>query len=106
VIVEKRHAKRIIAGYKTMILYGGKSYAGVIENLSENGVYVISEPMETAIDFNAGESIDLKVETPTGEHLDLKCKIKWSSKIMPHNVRSRLGLEIIYPPWNKCDHFL
>lgn len=104
--MEKRHAKRIVAGYKTMILYGGNSYAGVIEDLSENGVSVIFEPMETDTSFNAGDSIELKVETPSGEHLDLKCKIKWLSKIMPQTFRIRLGLEIIYPPWNRCDNFL
>jgi hypothetical protein len=104
--MNKRQFKRITAGYKARIICGDKNYVGIIENLSETGVNVITDPIEATVDFAPGESIDLKIEVPSGETLNLHCKIKWASKIPPHGIRSRIGMEIIEPPWDKIAYFL
>jgi len=104
--MNKRNSKRIIAGYKTEIKYDDTVYMGVVENLSENGVNVLTDPIGNSIDFRPGETIDLKIESPAGESLNLICLIKWSDRELPHNIRIRIGLEIIDPPWNKTEYFL
>ncbi|MEW6599815.1 MAG: PilZ domain-containing protein [Nitrospirota bacterium] len=104
--MNNRRYKRIIAGYKAEITYHDECYFGVIENLSETGVNILTDLLETSIDFQAGESISLKVDIPAGSPLMLKCTIKWAQTIQPHNLRHRIGLEIIDPPWDKNSYFL
>jgi hypothetical protein len=101
-----RRSNRIIAGYKAEIIYNEKCYIGIIENLSETGVNVITDLMENAVAFRPGETISLKIEPLAGEPLILTCMIKWSNRVPPHNLRNRIGLEIIDPPWDKCNYFL
>ena len=52
--MEKRSAKRHVVGLKAELLYGGKRYAGLVENISENGLYTIAYPLNKAIDFTSG----------------------------------------------------
>ena len=104
--MENRIFKRITAGYKADIIHSGKSYPGLIENLSEKGVNIITDPIDDAVQFKTGEVIVLRCETPSGEIIDLTCMIKWSGKTSPRNVRRKIGAEIIAPPWQKSKHFL
>lgn len=105
-IVENRIFKRITAGYKTDVIYSGKSYGGLIENLSEKGVNIITDPIDDAVQFLPGESVAIRCETPPGEIVELQCIIKWSGKTSPRNARRKIGAEIIDPPWDKSEHFL
>lgn len=104
--MNKRHSSRIVAGYKAEISYGNKCYIGVIENLSDTGANILTDLIDNSIDFRPGDTIELKIETPAGGPLKLLCEIKWADKIPPHNVRSRIGLEITDPPWDKNNFFL
>lgn len=104
--MNKRRAHRIIAGYKAEIIYCDKHYFGVIENLSETGVNVLTNLSENIVDFCPGETTLLNIETPAGEQLILRCMIKWTNRVPPHNLRNRIGLEIIDPPWDKSNYFL
>jgi hypothetical protein len=104
--MNNRRATRIIAGYKAEILYFDKCYLGVIENLSESGINILTDLMKNAVDFRPGETVSLKIEAPAGEPLNLTCVIKWSDKLLPNNLRSLIGLEIIDPPWDKSNYFL
>ncbi|GBD96555.1 PilZ domain protein [bacterium BMS3Abin06] len=104
--MEKRDARRITAGYNARIIYSTTSYDGIIDNLSETGANIITFPVESSLDFRPGESIDLKFEAPSGEVLNLQCKIKWSSKIHPHKVKNSIGMKIIDPQWEKTACFL
>jgi len=104
--MNNRQAKRIVAGYKAEIRYFDKCYLGIIENLSETGVNVLTDFLEKPIDFRVGEILSLKIESPAGALLILTCMIKWSARIPPHELRNRLGLEIIDPSWDKSNCFL
>jgi hypothetical protein len=104
--MNNRRSKRIIAGYKAELTYCDKCCLGIIENLSETGVNVLTDLLETPIDFHPGETISLKIDSPAGEPLILNCMIKWSNRVLPHNLRNRIGLEIIEPPWDKSNYFL
>jgi len=93
--MEKRSAKRHIVGFKAELLYGGKSYAGLVENISENGLYMIANPLNKAIDFNSGTELDMKFQLSSGKIVNLPCEVKWSYKTPPHGLTCSIGTEIM-----------
>ena len=99
----KRLSKRIIIGLKAEIISGGISCEGVIENLSEAGIYVITAPTKAEIDFAPGTILEVKFQFLSGETLNLHCEVKWSSKTLPHRLTNRIGMKIIDPPWDMSD---
>lgn len=104
--MNNRRSKRIIAGYKAEIFYQDKPYSCEIENLSETGVNILTDLIESPVDFPPGESLSMKIVIPSGEPLRLNCKIKWSKRVLPHALRHQIGLEIVDPPWDQCIYFL
>ncbi len=104
--MEKRLSKRIAVGFKAVFISDGTSYQGVIENLSEKGLNVITSPLKAAIDFIPETLLKLNFQTFLGETLNLQCKVKWACKTLPHRLTNRIGMEIIDPPWDKSNYFL
>jgi len=96
--MEKRRSKRIIVTLEAELVLNDMTYKGFIENLSENGVYVVTKPTKTNANFNPGEAIGLKFHLPSGEIVDMNCKIIWSYKTPPHGLTNSIGVEIINPP--------
>lgn len=96
--MEKRSSERLLIGLKTEILYGGKSYTGAIENLSTDGLNIITFSTTSKVKFKSGSIFKLKFQSISGEMLDLKCKVKWSSQISSNGLINRVGVEISDPP--------
>ncbi|MBI4680203.1 MAG: hypothetical protein HY753_03050 [Nitrospirae bacterium] len=59
---------------------------------------MISAPANPMIDLQPGTAFDLKFQLPSGQNVNLHCKVKWSFKTPPHCLTSSMGLEIIDPP--------
>ncbi len=93
--MEKRIHKRKIVAYKVEVLADGISYAGIVENISEKGLYMIANPSKTSIDFTSGTKLELKFQLPSGESLNLPCQVKWSYKTPPHGLTYSMGMEIL-----------
>jgi hypothetical protein len=93
--MEKRSSQRLLIGLKTEILYGGKSYAGAIENLSNDGLITFSTTSK--VEFKSGSIFKLKLQSISGEMLNLNCKVRWSSQISPNGLMNRVGVEISGP---------
>lgn len=104
--MDRRENKRVTAGFRTEILYNGFTYPGVIENLSAAGARILTDPLDNKIDFRQYEPVELKFESPEGKEINLKCTVMWSSYIPPHNVRCRIGVELIGRPWDAISLFL
>jgi len=122
----RRTRKRITVNLDAEIILGGKSYSGVVENLSEfgakwykfvrateepseYGIYTGTTPSKTIIDFTPGTPLKLKFKLPSGEKLNLRCEIRWSYQtphdeftnspsIDPPPKYTAAGMEIIDPP--------
>ncbi|RJQ56495.1 MAG: PilZ domain-containing protein [Nitrospiraceae bacterium] len=92
---ERRH-KRIIVSFPAELICNDKHYAGTIENLSENGAYVITAPQRALA--TPDTIIALRFQSPSGEKYDLNCRLKWSYQTPPHGFTNSLGMEIIDPP--------
>lgn len=103
---DKRLARRITAGYKAEIIFEGKAYQGIIENLSETGASITIVSQDKELSFTSGKKLKLNFEMQTGEICTLNCFIRWSAKLPPHGIINGIGLEIIDPPWNQCHGFL
>ncbi len=104
--MDKRNVDRINGGFEAELIYEGRSYKGIIEDLSETGVNVTTFPADIEVDFIPGTSADLKFQPHPGETLVLNCRIKWSDKISPHGLKHRIGMEVIDPPWKDSSSFL
>src|SRR4030067_1634712 len=95
--MEKRRSKRVIVSLKAELISDGTSYTGFIENLSENGLFVTTTPTKTAIVFTPETRCEIKFQLPSGETLNLPCKIIWAYRTPPHGITNSIGLEIIDP---------
>ena len=104
--MERRHFYRINGGFETEIIYKDRSYKGIIDDLSEKGVGVITIPAEIEMDFIPGSSINLKFQPHPGETLVLNCRIKWFNKGSLHGLKYRIGMEVIDPPWKDSNSFI
>jgi len=97
--MEKRRSRRIKVNLKAERLSGDEKYGVFIENISENGIHIITTPSSEHRKYAAGIDIDLKFHLSSGETLNLRCKVKWAdSKIPPDGLTDSIGLEIIDPP--------
>ncbi len=100
--MEKRRSERKDISLGTELVSGGKSYSGVIGNVSEYGVFVKTSLTKTAIDFLPTTILDLKFRIPSKETINLQCEIIWlySKKIHLRTsengspLENNIGMEI------------
>lgn len=99
--MEKRNSRRYIVFIAGVIISGDKSYAGVVGNISENGMYVRIKSADAGINFAPGTISDLKIKLPSEETLNLRCRLVWSYEILPVKSSGKsaynLGMEIKSP---------
>ncbi len=93
-----RRADRVILNLPAEIIIQGTRYASSIENLSEEGAYIITASAENAAAFPSDTELELKFNFPSGETQLLNCKVKWSYLTPPYGFTNSIGLEIIDPP--------
>ena len=96
--MEKRRSKRIIVSLEAEILSEDRSFAGIIENLSNEGLYVKIVPAKTPVDFTPGKPLKFIIQLPTGETLNLNCELKWLCNDTSYDLSGRAGMKIINPP--------
>ena len=99
IAMEKRRSKRIKVHLKAERISGDKNYGVFIENISENGIQMLTTPSSEHIKYTTGTDIDVKFHLSKGKTLNLHCKVRWSYlKIPPNGLTDSIGLEIIDAP--------
>ncbi len=96
--MEARRYKRKIVTLQAELIAGGTRYACFIENLSEEGAYITIAQANPQVDFKSDTPFELKFRFPSGEKLNLSCRVKWSYRTPPHGYTNSVGLEIMDPP--------
>ena len=96
--MEARQFKRAILDIPAEIITEDKRRAGTIENLSDEGIYVVAAPAKSEKDFFPGTELEIRFQLPSGEKLSLHCVIKWSYLTPPHGYTFSIGLKITDPP--------
>lgn len=93
--MENRIHKRKIVDINVNLHVEGISHAGIVENISEKGIYVVTNPSKTSCTFTPETKLELRFKLPTGESLNVPCQVKWSYKTPPHGITYSIGLEIL-----------
>lgn len=97
--MEKRRAKRYRVNLKAERISGDSRHGIFIENISENGIHIVTSHSGEHRKYTAGTGIDVHFRLNSGETLKLHCKVKWSyAKVPPNGLTDCIGLEIIDPP--------
>lgn len=104
--MEKRRHQRIMVGYNAEVISRGVSHAVVIEDISRLGVNVITAPVKMPLDFAHDETLEIKFQPVPEEILNFHCRVKWLFKTPTHCLTTRIGMEIINPPWDSSYHFV
>ena len=90
----ERISERFNKELKGELILHGKIYDVTLENFAEKGIKVTTEPNNSAVDYLSDEIIYLEFEIPSGEVLNLHCKIIWSSIRSSDSLMKDIGLEI------------
>lgn len=97
--MEKRRAKRIVDNFDAVIISGKTTYSGIIMNLSESGLYMVTATSNKVVDISTASTLELKCKLPSGEELKMNCEVKWfQTKTSPHGASFSMGMEILNPP--------
>lgn len=96
--MDARQHKRVIVTLEAELIFQDYRIASSIENLSEEGVYLIIPHSKSAFDFTPGTLLELRFQLPSGEKQRLNCKVKWLYNTPPHGLTNSIGMEIIDPP--------
>ena len=94
---EKRIGDRIIVRLKAVMISEGMSYVGMIENISEYGLYMIAIPTKQTIDFTPGILHEMTLRASSGETISVHCKLQWSYETPPYGLTKSIGMEILDP---------
>ncbi len=107
IIVQKRH-KRTPVKLKAELISGDKNYEGSIMNISDDGIYIVTSPTRTSIDFIPGNPLNVRFQTHSGESLDLNCEVEWLhiDKTLSNGLTNKMGIEIIDTPQEYRDFFI
>jgi len=107
IYLERRRFKRIKIGFRATISSRDVIFEGVIEDLSETGVNVLTYSPRSPAEYPYPVTdVTLNFQPTSGEILNLHCNVKWVDKLRPHGLQYRIGMEIIDPPWEKSISFL
>jgi hypothetical protein len=97
--MEKRRHRRIKVDLKAERLYGNEKFGVFIEDISENGIHMLTSPLKKHEKYTPGTDIDLRFHLSSGETLSLFCKVRWAHvKTPPNGLTDSIGLEIVNPP--------
>jgi len=81
------------------LISNGWNCAAIINNISENGIFakipLHEREKNHSLDLNF---FSLKLQLPTGDFVNLNCKIKWSYQNSPRSLIEHIGIEVIDPP--------
>lgn len=95
----KRRFKRYPVCLNARIVSCGKSYEGIIGNISEEGMeYSLSTFIQSAADFVPQKTIEIVFKIPSGETVNLRCEIRWFLRHSTGKNTLVLGMKIMEPP--------
>ncbi|MHA2220179.1 MAG: PilZ domain-containing protein [Candidatus Hodarchaeales archaeon] len=96
--MEKRRSNRKVVNIQAQLTSSDRTHNVFIQNFSKEGLYLVTTPLNQEADFNSEEIHELKFNLPSGEVINLNCKLIWSYKTPPHGITISIGMEVINPP--------
>ncbi len=102
--MERRLLKRKIVSIKAEVVLEGEKSAGLIENISAGGFYLVTAANK-AREFSAGKIANVRFIGPSGATIDLHCNVIWEYKTPPHGMTHSVGMEIKNPSQEYTDFY-
>lgn len=97
--MERRKQKRLPVTLNAKIVSDGKSYEGIIGNVSESGLaYTMTTFIKTTEEFVPKGMMETIVRIPSGDKLCLSCEVRWFLKPSPDRSSIIIGMELVDPP--------
>ena len=96
--MERRRSRRIVTTLDAEFSLEENNYTGVIENISNEGIYMRLLSAGAPIEFTPGTELELNIKLSPEETMNLNCVIRWSKSISPDRLSGSAGMEIINPP--------
>jgi hypothetical protein len=97
-VKERRSSRRRKVSLKAQRISGGEKQGMLIENISEHGIRVVTNPSHTMARLVPGERVDIGLELPSGDSVTLHCTVRWAHEKVPPEEASSVGIEILDPP--------
>lgn len=93
---EKRTSRRKLVRISAVLNYQGINYPGMVENISESGLYMILAD-RNMVDLSISSVHNLTLLS--GEkRFKISCRTIWSYPTPPYGLTTSVGMEIINPP--------
>lgn len=104
----KKRPPRTFVSIKAELSSSRENYEGYIMNLSDDGIYVVTTPTRSSMDFIPGNTLQVKIQDHSGKTLNLQCEVDWLHihKAPPHGLTNSMGMEIIDTPQEYRDFFV
>ena len=97
--MENRASERISESLDAEITLEGVNYSGIIMNYSEEGLFLVSATLYEVDEVDEQTEMEIRCTLPSEEQVNLRCKVKWSSKKdSPFGVSLNMGMNILDPP--------
>jgi hypothetical protein len=95
----RRCSRRTMVSLKAEHISGSANRPVFIENISEQGMHMVTLHKGTETQFYPGKNLELKLRLSSGEAVPLVCEVKWTSaKTPPYGVTDSIGLQVVDPP--------
>lgn len=96
--MENKPGNKKIVSLNAELIADDISYAGIVELISGNRIYLIGNPSSDSNYFHTGTEIDLKLQLSSGNEIKLPCKVTWSYKTPPYGLTHSMGMEVLEQP--------
>jgi hypothetical protein len=81
------------------IYSGDKTFAGIIEYISNEGMeYILSSSIKVSKDYTPPQIIQLNFLTPIGSSLNLTCNVICFLRSEPEDNTLTMGMKVLNPP--------
>ena len=96
--MENRRFKRFTTRFHSVVLSNGRSYAGSIDNFSEEGLaYKMSTFHEAIKELLPEKIVNVIILIPSGETVSLNCEIRWND-VSCDDKKLCMGMKILDLP--------
>jgi hypothetical protein len=97
--MQKMFADKIRVNLNGNIYSGGKTYPGIIEHVSNEGMeYMISSSIQVSKDFTPPQIIQLSFLTSLGSSFNLTCNVICFLRPEPEDKTLTMGMKVLNPP--------
>jgi hypothetical protein len=94
---KRRSSRKPLDLLKADLVHNGNKYSGVIEDICDHGMKVISASGNGVTSFIPESVFELKFQLPSDSKTCLHCQVRWVhiNKTPIHGLTYRMGMEVL-----------